>query len=450
MPTPPNLALAFGLPPERAVEYFAAKGLRITSTWRDLPAAAHAGSFTVAGVLKAEVLGDIRSALDSALASGQTFPQFLQALKPQLKAKGWWGIAHDPETGEVIKGRAMTPHRLRTVFQTNLQSSYMAGRYKAQSENADRRPYWQYVAILDNRTRPRHRALNGRIFRHDDAAWGVLYPPNGYNCRCRVKALSQSEIDAEGGALSVGEGRMETVDVDLGGKRGTMPVTGYRDPGTNKMFLPDPGFDNNPGAGYGRDIALARRVQELKSRDLRTQVWQALNNSPERLKAWQVKVDEVTATRGLSPRPRLGDGATVIGFVDEAVAGFARRMNPGVEPTRVLAMPHKRLLHADSVDHQVEGIALTPDQYLMLPGILARPDAVYWDREVRNLAFVRHLVDGSLIYVPVTPAYDARKVGRIDALVNAYRLLAGKDGAGRLAGNAGRFVRMAEEKRGAP
>lgn len=441
MPNTPNLALAFGLPPERAVEYIAAKGLRITSTWRDLPAAAHAGAFTVAGVLKAEVLGDIQSALAAAQASGQTFSQFLKGLTPQLKAKGWWGIAHDPETGELIKGRAMTPHRLRTVFQTNLQSSYMAGRYKAQLENADRRPYWQYVAILDNRTRPRHRALNGRIFRYDDAAWGVLYPPNGYNCRCRVKALSQYEFDAEGGTLSVGEGRMETIDVDLGGNRGTMPVTGYRDPGTEKMFLPDPGFDGNPGAGYGRDIALARRVQELKSREVRTQVWQALNNSPERLAAWQVKVREVTGTRGLSPRPRLGDGATVIGFVDEAVADFARRMDPGVEPTRVLAMPHERLRHADSAKHIADGIALTVDQYATLPGIVAQPDAVYWDNTHRNLAFVRALVDGSVLYVPVSAGFVASKVGRIDAVVNAYRLPAGNDGAGRLR-NTRRFTRM--------
>ena len=441
---PASLDLAMTLPPERAVEYFQAKGLRITSGWRDMQPAAHAGAFTVAGVLKGEVLQEIRSALDVALTSGQPFEQFLKGLKPRLKARGWWGIAADPETGEVIKGRAMTPQRLRTVYQTNMQSAYMAGRYKAQLENADRRPYWQYSAILDSRTRPRHRALNGRIFRYDDPVWGVLYPPNGYNCRCRVKTLSLAEFNDEGGALSQGEGRMETIDVDLGGKRGSIPVTGYRDPGTNKMFLPDPGFDSNPGAGYGRDIALARRVQEMPSRKIRTQVWQALNNSPERLASWYRQVDAVVGTRSSLPRPRLGDGASVIGFVDDAVADFSRRMNPAVEPTRVLAMPHKRLLHADSEKHQQAGIALSKAQYVALPGIIAKPDAIYWDRAENGLVFVRYLTDGSLIYVPVSPGFSAGNVGRIDALVNAYRLLPGNDGAGRLISNKGRFVKMGE------
>lgn len=435
----PNLALAFNLPPERAVEYFQAKGVRITSGWRDIAARAHAGAFTVAGVMKGEVLEDIRAALDDALAAGKTFDQFVKELRPRLKAKGWWGIAHDPATGEVITGRAMTPHRLRTVYQTNLQSAYMAGRYKAQLENADRRPYWQYVAILDSRTRPRHRSLNGRVFRYDDPAWSALYPPNGYNCRCRVKALSAEEFQAEGGAVSKGDGRMETVEVDLGKKRGQVPVTGYRDPGTGELFLPDPGFDSNPGAGYGRDIALARSVQALKSREVRTQVWQALNNGPARLADTKRWMDNVLAAR------RPGNSAQVLGFVGDDVADFMRRELPDAPPVRVVAINEKRLVHADSQKHQAGGISLTRDQYLMLPGIVAQPDAVYFDQLHRNFAYVRQLAGGDAVFVALDTGDTLKHTGAIDALVNAYRLDASANGVGRLADRQ-RFVKMGESR----
>lgn len=432
---PPNLALAFNLTPERAVEYFQAKGLRITSGWRDIPASAHAGSFTVAGVLKGDVLQDIRSALDDALTSGKTFEQFLKGLKPQLKAKGWWGIAHDPATGEVIRGRAMAPHGLRTVYQTNLQSAYMAGRYKAQLENADRRPYWKYVAILDSHTRPRHRALNGRIFRYDDPIWGVIYPPNGYRCRCRVQALSQTEFEAEGGGLSNGGDFIETRDIPVGKNGELVSVRGYKDPQTGQWFAPDPGFDSNPGAGYGRDIALARRVQEMPSREIRTQVWQALNNSPARLADYQGWMNRVLDTA------RPGNSAQVVGFVADGIADFMRAQQPEASPIRVVAINEKRLVHADSAKHRDAGIALTREQYMALPGIIAKPDAVYFDIEHGRFAYARQLADDGVIFAALESDQALKHVGRLDAIVNAYRLPGTADGAGRLK-NAGRFVKM--------
>lgn len=435
-----SLALAITLPPERAIEYFQAKGLRITSSWRDMETGAHAGAFTVAGVLKGEVLQDIRGALDGALQNGEPYAEFLKKLRPRLKTQGWWGIPHDPDTGEVQQGRAMTPHRLRTVYQTNLQGSYMAGRYKAQLENADQRPYWKYVAILDSRTRPRHRALNGRIFRYDDPIWGYIYPPNGYNCRCRVVALSQSEFEAEGSLLSKGGDFLEERDIPVGRDGQTVKVTGYKDPQTGEWFAPDVGFDSNPGAGYGRDIALARRVQELPSREIRTQVWQALNNSPERLAAYHQWAGQVLEAG------RPANTAQVIGFVDEGIADFMRRQAPDVVPARVVAINEKRLVHADSQKHQVGGIGLTRDQYQALPGIIAQPDAVYFDQAHGNFVFTRALDDGGVIYAALDAELAMKHVGRMDALVNAYRLDGSHNGAGRLL-NRKRYTKMGEEDR---
>lgn len=436
-----NLALAFNLPPERAIEYFQAKGMRISANAQAMTAQAHASAFTVAGVMKAEALGDIRAALDQALAEGQTFDQFVKGLKPKLQAQGWWGgKPYDPATGEIIPGRSMTPRRLRTVFETNLQSAYSAGRYQAQLENADQRPIWEYVAILDSRTRPRHRALAGRAFRFDDPVWASIYPPNGYRCRCRVRTKSAAEFKAEGGALSKGDGRMETNVVDQG-KRGKVSVTGYRDPHTNELFAPDPGFDHNPGQGaFGLDIELARKTQALKTREIRSQVWQALNNSPQRQAQFR---DWAGRTLDLATP---GNTAQVIGFVDEPVAEFMRRTLPQQEAVRVVAINEKRLVHADSLKHREGGIALDRDQYMALQGIVAKPDAVYFDTKHDHFVYIRDLADGGVIYVALDVAENMKKVGTIDALVNAYRLPGTPTGAGRLRDRK-RFIKMGEEGR---
>ena len=183
MPEPIDLAYAIGLPPHEAIEYFEAKGYKITWNWYDLWEQAHAKAFTVAKVMRMDILMDIREMINKALKEGITFEQFKKELEPKLRAKGWWGVkfvSHpDGKVERIVEG---TPWRLETIFRTNMQSAYMAGRYKAFMENVDDRPYWQYVAVLDRKTRPAHRALHGKVFRYDDPFWQTHFPPNGFNC----------------------------------------------------------------------------------------------------------------------------------------------------------------------------------------------------------------------------------------------------------------------------
>jgi hypothetical protein len=114
---------------------------------------------------------------------------------------------------------------------------------------------------------------------------------------------------------------------------------------------------------------------------------------------------------------------------------------PDDAPVRVAAINEKRLVHADSIKHRDGGIALTREQYMTLPGIVAAPDAVYFDQAHRNFALVRHLADGGVIFVGLDTAATVKHVGVIDALVNAFRLPATPEGAGRLK-DARRFVMM--------
>ncbi len=56
-----DLSHAIGLPPAKAIEYFESKGYAMGFKWQDVWAEAHARAFTVAGVMKVDVLQDVRA-----------------------------------------------------------------------------------------------------------------------------------------------------------------------------------------------------------------------------------------------------------------------------------------------------------------------------------------------------------------------------------------------------
>lgn len=137
-----DLSYAIGLKPENAIAYFQSKGYTIGFNWHDVEARAHATAFTVAGVLKLDVLEDVRTSLQGALDNGLTLEQFRRQLSPVLIQKGWLADRAKLVADEdgVLEGKQLTPRRLRTIFETNMQSSYGAGRYAAQMENVAERP----------------------------------------------------------------------------------------------------------------------------------------------------------------------------------------------------------------------------------------------------------------------------------------------------------------------
>ncbi|MGN7062088.1 phage head morphogenesis protein, partial [Neisseria sp. P0001.S006] len=55
-------------------------------------------------------------------------------------------------------------------------------------------PGWQSSAILDSRTRQSHAAAHGAVNHIDDPFCNYFYPPNGFNCRCTVRALSDRDL----------------------------------------------------------------------------------------------------------------------------------------------------------------------------------------------------------------------------------------------------------------
>ncbi len=245
-----DLSYAFELPPEEAIAYFLAKGYAISWDWWEVWERAHAAAFTVAKAMRQDILEDIRTAVDSALTEGKPYRQFASELTPILKSKGWWGKVQT-EDGEIAQ--LGSPWRLRTIYTVNLQTAYMAGRYATQMELTEERPYWMYTAVMDGRTRPGHAALHGLVFRYDDPIWDSLYPPNGWNCRCRVRALSLYKLQQLGKSVSSSNGMLHIEDALVSKKTGEMrPVTVFEGEvqGRPIRMAPDVGWSSNAAQDY--------------------------------------------------------------------------------------------------------------------------------------------------------------------------------------------------------
>lgn len=243
-----ELAFIFRLPPQRIVEWFASKGFSLSWDWHDIWQAQHAKVFTVAKVMREDILADIRSMVGKAIEEGISFQQFRKELEPSLKRSGWWGkVALGDGAGGVEVVQLGSVYRLKTIYRTNLQTAYMSGRYAAQAENADVRPYLQYISVLDSRTRPSHRVLHGKVFRVDDPFWDDFYPPNGWGCRCRVRALSEERLAAKELTVESSSGRIVREDRLVSRKTGEVrEVAVYRAP-AGATVSPDPGWSYNPG-----------------------------------------------------------------------------------------------------------------------------------------------------------------------------------------------------------
>ncbi|STT91703.1 phage head morphogenesis protein, SPP1 gp7 family [Klebsiella pneumoniae] len=192
----------------------------------------------------------MRAGLQDSLDNGLTLEQFRRQMTQKLTQKGWLADKAKLVADEdgVLEGKQLTPRRLRTIFETNMQSSYGAGRYTQQMENAADRPYWTRVAVMDLRTRPAHAALNGLTARYDDPIWQFAYPPTAGDAAAASghvrKAISTARASPSGRARGIWKPCSRH-----GGRR--IPARCRRSATNGQLYTPDAGFGHNPGqAGW--------------------------------------------------------------------------------------------------------------------------------------------------------------------------------------------------------
>jgi len=213
-----DLKYLFNLPPEKIIEWYKNKGLVLNWDWNETWQDAHARSFTVAKVMKLDILQDVHNAMIERFEKGTTFRKFQRKLEPILRSKGWWGKVkakdvpgYDPNSNvdpeKIVQ--LGSPYRLKKIFRINSNVAYNSERYNFQMEDAVNRPYWQYVQVMRETKRTSHNKFHLLVFHYADPIWDILYPPNDWNCGCRVRTLSAAEVEKQKLTISVGSDYLE-------------------------------------------------------------------------------------------------------------------------------------------------------------------------------------------------------------------------------------------------
>jgi len=175
----------FNKPFEAQLAFFRQKENLPTEHWDDILNEAHDRAFIVAGATKADLLDDLRQAVDKAIAEGKSIQWFRTAFDGIVQKHGWEGWTGS----DTLDGRDW---RTRVIYSTNMRASYAAGRYAQLTDPAllKTRPFWKYLhSDLVTHPRALHQSWNGMVLRYDDPFWQTHYPPNGFGCRCRIMAV---------------------------------------------------------------------------------------------------------------------------------------------------------------------------------------------------------------------------------------------------------------------
>ena len=412
------------LEPKMAVDYLKSKGYKITWNWQEQLDAAHAKAFTVAKVTKLDVLETLRQATEDAVQRGMSERDFIKQLEPKLRALGWWGKQEmTDDLGRKTVVQLGSPRRLRTILRTNKITAYHAGRYAEQIANSDEQPYWQYVAVQDSRTRPSHMALHGKVYRFDDPSWDTLYPPNGWGCRCRVRALSDFQLNNLGLSVDESGGRLQ----EEWALAGTDPLSGEETHSKITVFKTnqgtiktEPGWNYNIGqAALGTDRAVIRKLLQVQNRELRQQTIQAINNSEARHKAF---ADWVKA---MLSKDKHDNKYMTVGIIGSDIAEKVTEISNGNKTTeQLLVMTERNFTHANSPKHREKGVALSKEDFASLPQIIAQPLVIVWDKKHNNLIYVNQ---AKTIKVVAELSPRDKKVRfepkeKLDAVINTYKL----------------------------
>jgi SPP1 gp7 family putative phage head morphogenesis protein len=172
---------------EDAITWFADRLVLTRAQVEELTAALADRAFYVSAVAQLDLVTQVWDAIGTALKDGEDLEDFKARVTESLTS-AWEGTVENPAA------------RIETIFRTNVQSAYTAGRYKQATDEdtiADR-PYWMFDAIEDDRTSEICEKCDGTVRPADDAWWKSHLPPLHFNCRSHFITLTGEQADKHG------------------------------------------------------------------------------------------------------------------------------------------------------------------------------------------------------------------------------------------------------------
>jgi len=394
----PNLSLALNLPPEGALRYFDSLNLPLPANAGEAIAQTAAKARSIAGIYQQEIVADLLNSLRQSAAEGTPFATWRKNAMVMLRERGLAldkaGDMVQQSTGEVV-GTGLTRHRLQTIFQTQMTNARMASLWQKLQENKDARPYLQYSAINDARTRPAHRALDNVVYPIDDPFWDYFYPPNGFRCRCHVMALAPRDVARAGLTVSHSspEQFSEMVITNRKGQSHTRTRITLAD---GRSFTPDKGFDNNVGKNHLAQLGQLQmeRAVDLPPRLASMAVGEALKDP-----AFSQAIAQQFRERFDYLQNHFGSNQMLhIGVLSPSVLDALDKR--GLMPqSAVISMGDADITHAMREGKIARGQALPDDVLREIPTLLQNPDAVYLQTNKNKpvLWFVYETEKGKLV-----------------------------------------------------
>lgn len=355
-PKPASIQVGLGTPFAEQIEFLRAKLRLPTEWWDDIAKGAHDRAFIVAGAAKADLLADLHTAVARA-AEGEGLAAFRKNFKVIVAKHGWTGW-----TGE--GSAAGEAWRTRVIYQTNMATSYAAGRWKQLNdpEFAGLMPYWRYRhadGVLN--PRPQHLAWDGLTLPREHAFWKTHWPPNGWGCSCKVFAVAAPEAGAK-----------------------TAPPAGWDkiNPATGAPVGIDKGFDYAPGANAATPLRelIDQKLIKLDA-PIGAAMWKVLEPAlaMERRLEWTSFVDDTAAAL----RPR-GDVVLAAAVRPGTIAALGRE-GVVLDNAAIWLRDHE-LVHALREAKTDRGTALPMDVWRDLPRHLEGARA-FLDTQDRALVY---------------------------------------------------------------
>lgn len=223
--SPSFAASAVSLTFREQVDFLRQKRPTPSNWWLDTLRGHHDRAFVIAGATDVAMLEEFQDALAGYAANGGRLEDFAADFDRLVEKYGW-------------NYRGERDWRIRTIFETNMRTSFMAGRLK-QMRDPDvvkLRPYWQYIhadSRIPATPRKLHTDWDGLILRWDDPWWDTHFPPNDWLCSCGVRSLSRGDLR-----------RLGKDGPDEAPRDALLPVI---DPATKQLIM------QPAGIGYGWD-----------------------------------------------------------------------------------------------------------------------------------------------------------------------------------------------------
>lgn len=167
------------LPHDEAVKRIAGLPLMPRAMFDELLPELKAYAFTITGLDGFDQLARARDLIQAVPAGEKTWDKAKKEIASELD-------------GALTGKEAQT--RAELLLRTHTFRAYAAARYRLLMSQRDVFPFWQYKTHGDNRVRPSHVELSGKIFPAGHPIWQRIFPPWDWGCRCLVVPRMKDEV----------------------------------------------------------------------------------------------------------------------------------------------------------------------------------------------------------------------------------------------------------------